>query len=155
MSQEEISADVRRIDDYFWGFAMVLVATDSVQVAQRMAELVPRSKCYVFSIPKCLSFVREHHDALVFLDAKLGGNGTRAVEWIPFLRRQLSPGEVVIMTRRPCPSEVAEAIDFGAYAVLDLEDASIERKLDRVIAAFERRGSVSFRAASAQRRVVH
>lgn len=118
------------------------------EMAQQLAAAVAGRKVYAFSISKLCELTAEYKPSLILLGARLGGTGTRAVEYIPQLTR-FSPGcHVVLLTHRPSRSEIVEALELGAFGTVDLDDRLCDWRLDRIIAASARHRR-AFRAVAA------
>lgn len=85
----------------------------------------------------------------VILGAKLGGNRVRAVELIPVLVKAAPKRPVVLLTPTPSASERREAIDLGAYAVVDVADPTYPERLLSILGVASKRRRA--RVASARR----
>lgn len=75
---------------------------------------------------------RRRQPQLLLLDVRLGGNRGRAVESVPAVLEVAPLAKVAIVTRRPSPEEVREAVALGAYTYADWAAADFEARLRRI-----------------------
>ncbi len=117
------------------GTEMIVVAVPEFDdIAMVLCKAMVEEKHVVAeTLDDALDAVAEHKPILVLLSVRLGGSSRRAVEWIHAMKSERTA--IAVLSHEPTRQEVAEAVEFGAYAVVDVDSKSARSKLRDVIAA--------------------
>ena len=134
---------------------MVLIGAYAMDTARRLLAAVDGEKSFSFSIDRCLALAEELTPDQIIVSARLGGTAQRTVEWIPEMLKRSPDADVVLASFSPGVDEIREAVDLGAYGVIDMDTTDFYRKLDRIILASVGRRRACAASLACRRRMAH
>jgi len=118
---------------------MIVIATRDDLLRARLTGVIGRAECAT-TMDDALRLVKSSQPLVVLLDVRIGGNRTRAVEQVSALQGAAPAARVAILTPRPSPEEVTEAIALGAYTYADTTASDFEERVRRIVVVITAKG---------------
>ncbi len=118
---------------------MIVIATRDDLLRARLAGVIGRAECAA-TMDDAVQLVRTNQPLVVLLDVRIGGNRTRAVEQVKALQGAAPAARIAILTPRPSPEEVTEAVALGAYTYADTAAADFEERVKRIVVVVSAKG---------------
>jgi hypothetical protein len=118
---------------------MVLVGLKDISNAREITGYIDQPAVYATTPEKLVALAKSAKPLVAFVGSQIGGRRVRSVDLIPVMLRRNRSLVIVYVGLDPSQEETIEAIENGAYAVLDVAKPHWPARLRVILDVIERR----------------